>query len=513
MTAPVDSLHRRSLHKLVTNVTGAAVGVLSQAIVPRALGPAAYGDFSFVTSFFWQALAFLNLNSSTAFYSKLSQRPGDRGLVRFYFRVVAGLSAGLLLFLVLARLVGAQRTLWPDLGFSALLGGALWAILNFVSSVLADMADAHGLTVQSEKVKVVAKVIGLLALLVLFKGGWLFLGSYFGYQLLFFALSATAFGVIVGRHRAALPPAPTGPMAPYAREFAAFCFPLVVFTLFSVLEQMGDRWLLHHYSGAQNQGYYALSVQASNLCGIFTAALIPLLFRDNAIAYHAGDFHRLRRVLTRSINVLFSLSAAFSAFLAAQSKIFVALLGGRAFEPALVPFFLMCFFPVHQTLGQLSANLFFASDRIASYRDTGLVTLLVGLPLSFWLLGPKTWGALELGASGLAIKMVLTQVFGVNLQLFSHARFFELPFLPMLKTQGMVLVVYVGLAFGAAGLGRVLAPGAVVQAGISAALYGGAVLAIAHWRPGLISLEAEDLPRLWRYGKSRLGFGSAGVSQ
>lgn len=509
MTAPADSLHRRSLHKLAANVAGAAVGFLSQAIVPRALGPAAYGDFAFVTSFFWQALAFLNLNASTAFYSKLSQRPGDRGLVRFYFRLVAGLSAALLLFLFLARLSGAHRALWPDQLFSTLACGAVWAILNFVASGLADMADAHGLTVYSEKVKVAAKVVGFLALLVMFKSRWLSLGSYFGYQLLFLALTALAFGLIVGRHRAALPTAPAGPLAPYAREFAAFCFPLLVFTLFSVLEQMGERWLIQHYSGARNQGYYALSVQAGTVCFIFTSAAIPLLFRENAISFHARDFPRLRRVFTRSVDILLSLSAAVCVFLAAEAKTFVLLFGGRAFEPAAVPFFVMCFFPIHQTLGQLSGNLFFASDRIAAYRDIGLATLLVGLPLSLWLLGPKAWGALELGAAGLAIKMVLTQVLSVNLQLFSHARFLKLPFLPMLKTQVMVLAVYAGLAFGAAWLGRALAAGVAVRAVISAGFYGGAVLAVAHWRPGLLSLEAADLPHLWRYGKSRLGFGTA----
>lgn len=511
MTAPADSLHRRSLHKLVANVAGAAVGFLSQAIVPRALGPAAYGDFAFVTSFFWQALAFLNLNSSTAFYSKLSQRPGDRGLVWFYFRVVAGLSAALVLFLVLARLVGVHRALWPDQLFSILACGALWAILNFVASVLADMADAYGLTVYSEKVKVVAKVVGFLVLFVMFKGRWLSLESYFGYQLLFLALSATAFARIVGRHRAALLPAPVGPMTPYAREFAAFCFPLVVFTLFSVLEQMGERWLIQHYSGAQNQGYYALSVQAGTVCFIFTSAAIPLFFRENAISYHARDFLRLRRVFTRSVNILFSFSAAVCAFLAAQAKTFVLLFGGRAFESAAVPFFIMCFFPIHQTLGQLSGNLFFASDRIAAYRDIGLATLLVGLPLSLWLLGPKDWGALELGAAGLAIKMVLIQIFSVNLQLFNHARFFKIPFFPMLKTQVVGLAVYAGLAFGAAWLGRALVPGAVVQAVASAGFYGGAVFAVAHWQPGLLSLEVADLPRLWHFGKSRLGLGPAHV--
>jgi len=40
MTEP--SLPRRSFHKLVTNLSGFVISLATQAMVPRALGPAAY---------------------------------------------------------------------------------------------------------------------------------------------------------------------------------------------------------------------------------------------------------------------------------------------------------------------------------------------------------------------------------------------------------------------------------------------------------------------------------------
>ncbi|HPP09193.1 MAG TPA: oligosaccharide flippase family protein, partial [bacterium] len=79
-----DSLRKRYFYKLFTNIAGYAIGLITMGIIPRALGPKAFGDFNFLTNFFNQVVNFLDMGSSTAFFTKISQRQKESSLFAFY---------------------------------------------------------------------------------------------------------------------------------------------------------------------------------------------------------------------------------------------------------------------------------------------------------------------------------------------------------------------------------------------------------------------------------------------
>ena len=68
------SLARRYICKLLANVASVPVYLAMEAILPRALGPAMYGNYSFATNFFQQLFMFLDMGTSTCFYNALSRR-------------------------------------------------------------------------------------------------------------------------------------------------------------------------------------------------------------------------------------------------------------------------------------------------------------------------------------------------------------------------------------------------------------------------------------------------------
>src|SRR3990172_9100363 len=76
-----DSLKKRYLFKLGTNLIGMVIGIITQAIIPRGLGPKAFGDFSFLRDFFTQFVGFFDMGTSIGFYTKLSQRQKDIGII------------------------------------------------------------------------------------------------------------------------------------------------------------------------------------------------------------------------------------------------------------------------------------------------------------------------------------------------------------------------------------------------------------------------------------------------
>jgi hypothetical protein len=61
--------------------------------------------------------------------------------------------------------------------------------------------------------------------------------------------------------------------------------------------------------------------------------------------------------------------------------------------------------------------------------------MLIGLPLSYFLIAPENKMGLNAGASGLAIKMVVVQFIAVNVQLYFNSKYLKLNFLRYLGHQ------------------------------------------------------------------------------
>jgi len=173
------SFKKRYGYKLMTNLVSFAVGIVSQSIVLRGLGPASYGDFSYLTSFFKQVIGFLSWNSSPGFYTKLSQRQNEKGLISFYYFFVFLFGLVLSLSVAVCFASGFNEHLWPGQITSFVIMAALWAFLKFNSDVLILISDAFGLTVKSEIINVLLKLFGLVVILLLFWKGWFSLKNYF----------------------------------------------------------------------------------------------------------------------------------------------------------------------------------------------------------------------------------------------------------------------------------------------------------------------------------------------
>ncbi|MCL2124031.1 MAG: lipopolysaccharide biosynthesis protein, partial [Desulfovibrionaceae bacterium] len=81
------SLAKRYAFKLLANCATIPVYLVMEAILPRALGPRTYGEFSFATNLFQQCMGFLDMGSSACFYAALSRRQRELGLISFYGRI------------------------------------------------------------------------------------------------------------------------------------------------------------------------------------------------------------------------------------------------------------------------------------------------------------------------------------------------------------------------------------------------------------------------------------------
>lgn len=120
--------------------------------------------------------------------------------------------------------------------------------------------------------------------------------------------------------------------------------------------------------------------------------------------------------------------------------------------------------------------------------------------MTFFLLGPKDYGAFETGATGLAVKMVFMQFLSVNIQLWFNAKFLKLPFKNFLFHQFFVLLIFVSIAFGCSLSISLLLIKAhfLIQFLISGIVYA-AVIFIVVWRfPWIAALKRVEISDMLR---------------
>ena len=84
-----DSLKKRYSIKLLANIIAALINAVIVAVVPKALGPVAYGQFVYIQDFFMKFIGFLDMGSSIAFFTKLSAKQDRKELMTFYFFILS----------------------------------------------------------------------------------------------------------------------------------------------------------------------------------------------------------------------------------------------------------------------------------------------------------------------------------------------------------------------------------------------------------------------------------------
>ena len=493
-----SSLPRRFFYKLTTNLVGLAIGLITQAIVPRALGPKLYGDFNFLTEFFNKGIGFLEMGTSSYFFTKVSQRPDDTKLLGIYSIFVGLVSCSTILFVVTANLTKVNAALWPGQQPIFVYMASIFGIFMWVSALITMMADAHGITVAAEKIRAFQKVVGLVILAFLYWLNQLSLTRFFLYNylvLLIFVcwvpyimakkgyISLKSFSLLKSE------------VLSYCRDIFRYCHPLFIATLIGSTASILDRWWLQVFSGSQQQGFYGFALVIGMAYTLFANALQPLITREFAIHFMKKDYKQMATVFRRFVPLFYSIAAFFSCFIAMQADRITFIMGGDKFAEARQVVMVMAFFPVHQAYGQLSGSVLFATDQTAVLRNITIVISLVGVLASYVLLAPQEKFGFHAGALGLAIKMVFINFVGANIQLYCNAKLLNLRFWRYFGHQVVTLGCFLVFAFCTTAIvDRLMGFGDKNIVGLLAAgvMYTAISAAIAFIFPKIVGLGSGD---------------------
>lgn len=438
-----DSLKKRYVIKLFANFISALVGAVIVAIVPKSLGPLAYGQFVYLQDFFIKLIGFLDMSTSIAFFTKLSAKNRRKELITFYtfyIFLVLILSSLIIYFINKYEL---EDDLLPDIPISYIYHGLIFGFLTWLTQIFISISDAYALTVSVEIIKIIYKILSLLLLFLFinFLSFDLIVYFYFHYITLGIFLMVLIFlfikkNIFKGTFQFQFS------IVLLIKEFIDYCHPLVIFTVASLIVGFVDIWLLQKVSGSEQTAFYGLSYSLAAMCFLFTSAITPIITREFSKSYDEGDLDNMRKLFFRYIPMLYSIAAYFAMFLLFQSENIILIFTDEKFNGAVLVLIIMAFYPIHQTYGQLSGSIFYATEQTKLYKNIGLISMFIGVILSFSLIY-----IYELGAVGLAIKMVITQFIAVNIQLFYNAKFLKFNMNYFLIHQLYSIVFFIFIAY------------------------------------------------------------------
>ncbi len=444
-TKPEPSLARRYSVKLLANVFNIPIYLLMEAILPRALGTAAYGVYGYATGMFQYLMNLLDGGTSTCLFTGLAKRRQEWGLLGFYGLLGLGLFLIMLLGAVIATIPAVAENVMPDVPFWAIPLAALWAYLTWAMRVLRGVNDALGQSIPSEKARMLTSLLGLAVLLLLYWVGLLSLSMLFAQQLIFLLASCLAFKWIIFREWHGPRPFPGAPARrAYAKEFFHYSSPIFIRALVVAAFLMAERWLLQTAQGSVEQGYFTLSQKTGIACFLFVSAMTPLLMRELSVAHGRKDLPAMAALLERFAPMFYSVAAYFSMFICLEAETVVKIMGGTDFLGAVMAVQLMALYPMHQTYGQLTESVFYAAAKTRLLRSITIVSSVIGFAAAWFIVAPTAWGGLNYGAGGLALKTVLIQALTVNVTLWFCSRFIPIR-LSHLVIHQILAIVFFGL--------------------------------------------------------------------
>ncbi|HLD22774.1 MAG TPA: lipopolysaccharide biosynthesis protein [Sulfuricurvum sp.] len=444
MNALEDSLKKRYLIKLFSNLINGAVNILFIALIPKSLGPVAYGHFSYLQQFFSQLLGLFDAGTSMAFFTKLSSNQKRKELISFYalYMVVVFLLIFAIIYLI--RYTPFMTILFPNIPQKYIFIGMGLGFLTWVSQIFIKISDAYALTVSVELLKILHKFASLGLLFYFIYYLTFDLSAYFNFNYIVSILFILLTTLLFIRKKVFSSDLWTQPLRLYQniKEFAHYSHPILLFSIVGVGIAMFDIWLLQRTGGSEQTGFYTLAYSIAAVSFLFTSSMTPIITREFSRSFERGDNEKIRTHFKRYIPMFYSIAAFFAVFTAFQSDHLIQIFTDEKFALAAPALVVIALYPIHQTYGQLSGSLFFASGNTSRYRNIGLVTSLVGLIFTFVFLF-----VLELGALGLAWKMLLTQLVGVTIQLYFNTSFLKLKMTPFILHQLYSFLFFLFSAF------------------------------------------------------------------
>lgn len=508
----VYSIRSRLVFTMGTNLFRSAVGFSTGMLLARFLGPDEYGRFAFLVATFVAIRVPMDMGSSMAFFTFLSQKPRTRRFVGSYF-------AWLALQLLIA--IGVIGLLFPTQWIAAIWHGEQrgLVLLAFTATFMQfsiwptvqQAGESQRGTFWAQGVGVGVSCTHLVAVILLWNIGLLGLYAIFAAIAIEYLVAA----VILQKHYvyASVEADEQVIREPLFRKYLDYCLPLVPVSLFGFAYNFIDPWLMQRYGGSVKQAYYSVAAQIAAVALIATTSVVQIFWKEIAEAHHRKDHERTFKLYRKISRLLFFVGAVMAGFLMPWSEYLLNLILGASYVGGAVTLAIMCLYPVHQSMGQIGATMLYATERGSLINVYGIAVQTVSMLATYFVLAPRdaVVPGLGLGSEGLALKMVLINLISANGVAYIIARVLKWPF--DWVYQPVSLLGCLGLGWVTESLMTLwVVPDShwLVAAGLGSVSYLLLIAGFVYALPWLIGLTRDelivDLGRAWRGTQRAVGF-------
>lgn len=473
-------------------------------LIARGLNPAGYGDLMFLLGSFVAIRSLLDMGSSNAFYTFLSQHA--RG-PRFYGVYFTWLALQFVITLALVALImpsdllakiwlGHNREIVMLAFVAAFMQQQVWPMVG-------QIGESMRKTVKVQLMNLSVAVIYLAMISILLVCDSLTVEKILWLLICQYSIATVIAHWFLKDGRSNVPEKDTS-IRQILGEYWRYCKPLAALAIVGFLYDFADKWMLQKFGGATQQGYFQIASQFAAISLLATTSILSVFWKEIADAWAGNNHARVASLYHKASRGLVMLGAIITGILIPWSEHIVSVFLGPAYLQAWPVLSIMLLYPIHQSMGQIGGTMFLATGHTQRYMAVSMAIMMISIPSSYFVLAPASapwFPGLGMGAIGMACKMVLLNVVSVNMQAWVIARYngwkfdwaFQVVGIPLMIGFGYLAKMLAELIWSLDGFEKTEL---IVSVIITTLVYVVLVVASLALFPWLIGLEKEERNRL-----------------
>jgi O-antigen/teichoic acid export membrane protein len=488
-----------------SNALRALLGFATGLVIARALNPAGYGNLMFLLGSFVAIRSLVDLGSASAFFTFLSQRARGHRFYLTYFiwltfqfiGTLAMLWAFLPSNLVEKIWLGHDREIVALAFFAAFLQQQVWQMVGQIGEAMR----------KTVRVQVMNIAVALVHFSII---TWVSIYGVLSVKLILFILIAqyvvaTILAYLFLRNNDSMRVVEEKSLSEIIGDYWKYCKPLTVLAFVSFAYDFADKWILQKFGGAEQQGYFQIAHQFAAVSLLATTSILNVFWKEIADAWQKQDRDRVAVLYHKVSRGLVMFGAIISGLLLPWTEQIVTIFLGDAYVSAWPVLAVMLLYPIHQSMGQIGGTMFLASGQTLKYMLVSIAMMLISIPMSYFMLAPVTDGwmpGLEMGALGMAYKMVALGIVSVNIQAWVIAQYggwkfdwaFQIVGIPMMIAAGYIAKMLSGWIWNMENAGMVAL---VVPVAIASSIYFCVVAVVLWWLPWLIGTTRTEIGNIF----------------
>ncbi len=488
------------------NALRALISFATGVLIARALSPAGYGDLMFLMGSFIAIRSLLDLGSSSAFFTFLSKRArGGRFYLVYFMWLAFQFGATLLvLWLVLPTALFEKIWLGHERGIVMLAFAAVFMQQQLWQAVT-QIGEAMRKTVKVQLLNLAVALAYVAVVLLLLAFGNLSVQRVLIILITLYSI-ATVLAYQFLKRDIDMPAEPERSAREMFRDYWDYCKPMLLLALVGFAYDFSNKWMLQRFGGSAQQGYFQIANQFAAVSLLATTSVLNVFWKEIAHAWEMQNLARVEMLYQRVSRGLVMLGAIVSGLLLPWSEQIVTVTLGAAYSQAWPVLAIMLLYPIHQSMGQIGGTMLLASGQTRNYMLVSVSTMLVSIPLTYYILAPTTGmllPGLDMGAIGMACLMVVLGIVSVNIQAWVIARSGGWKLDWLFQVVGIPLMIAIGgiakmLAVAVWPIETVNITGLIVPVTIAISIYLGMAAALIWWLPWLIGTSRGEIESVFR---------------